>query len=207
MVASKMVTPKKILLISCGALASTLKSLLKQNQWDFIKLECLPAIWHNHPEKIVPGLKQKIALAKTSKKFNKILVAYGDCGTKGELDKLLDKSGAVRIKGNHCYEFFTGSEEFEKIFSSEIGSFYLSDYLVTFFDKLILDGLGIKKHPHLRDIYFKNYKKLVYLAQTNNIVLQRKAKLAADFLGLEYSYKFTGYKNIELFINHQLSNR
>ena len=188
------------MLIACGALAREITNIIDQHQLDFIKIECLPAEWHNHPSLIVPEIRKKIASAKSNENIDKVFVAYGDCGTGGALDKLLSEEGVERLAGNHCYDFYSGLNNFEKLSKKEIGSFYLTDYLVRFFDQLIIKGLGIKKHPELQDIYFKHYKKLIYLAQTKDQNLQKKARAAAKSLNLEYSYVYTGYGGLETFL-------
>ena len=196
---------KKNLIIACGALAKEIKTLIKNNDWNIFEIICLPAIFHNSPERIVPQIKNKIHGAKKSKKFNNIIVAYGDCGTGGDLDKLLKAEGINRIKGNHCYELYAGLNGFEDLTNQEIGTFYLTDYLVRFFDNLILDGLGINSNPKLRDLYFKNYHRLVYLAQIKDPDLKCQAKKAAKTLGLSFTYKYTGYGTLKPFLNNHLT--
>ena len=192
--------PKKNLIIACGALAKEINTLIENNAWYIFEIICLPAIFHNTPERIVPQIKTKIQVAKKSKKYKNIIVVYGDCGTGGALDKLLQEEGVTRIKGNHCYEFYAGSNDFEDLTNQEIGTFYVTDYLVRFFDNLILDGLGITLNPKLRALYFKNYRGLVYLAQIKDPNLKLKAEKAAKTLGLSFTYKYTGYGTLKPFL-------
>jgi hypothetical protein len=124
--------------------------------------------------------------------YAEILVAYGDCGTAGALDRVLEKHQATRLPGAHCYEFFVGSQQYDDIMQDELGSFFLTDFLVKFFDRLIIEGLGIDRYPELKEVYFKHYKQLIYIAQTDDSALQEKAKLCAQKLGLEYQYRFVG---------------
>ena len=193
---------KKNLIIACGALAREIKSLIKSNNWNMFDITCLPAIWHNSPEQIVPQIRHKIHTAKESGKYNNIIVAYGDCGTGGSLDKLLKIEGVKRIEGSHCYEFYAGVNCFEDLANQEIGTFYLTDYLVKFFDNLILNGLGINSNPELQEIYFKNYNRLVYLAQVKDPNLKIQAKKAAKTLGLSFTYKYTGYGALKPFLRN-----
>lgn len=181
----------KVLLIACGALAREIIDLIEINHWSACDLTCLPAKWHNTPGLIVDGVREKIHAAKQN--YEKIFVVYGDCGTGGLLDKMLEEEGVERIEGPHCYAFFSGREMVARHAETDVTAFYLTDYLARHFDKLVWEGMGLATHPQLLDAYFGNYKTLVYLAQTENKALQQKAKAAAKKLGLEYEYRFTGY--------------
>ncbi len=119
-------------------------------------------------------------------------MAYGDCGTGGELDVLLQEKSVTRIPGAHCYQFFAGDAVFDAIQEQELGTFYLTDFLARHFDRLVIRGLGLDKKPALKTIFFAHYKKLVYLAQTEDSQLQQAAVNAAEILGLNYEYRFTG---------------
>ena len=119
-------------------------------------------------------------------------MGYADCGTGGMLDKVLDEYGIERIPGVHCYDFYAGSEQFHSLAEAEPGSFYLTDFLVRHFERLVIKGLGMDRLPQLIPVYFKNYRRLVYLAQTDSEKLQAMARQQAGFLGLEYLYHFGG---------------
>jgi len=185
----------KVLLITCGALAREIIDLIEMNKWATYDVSCLPAKWHNTPNLIVDGVRDKIHVSKD--KYEKIFVLYGDCGTGGMLDKMLNEEGVERIQGPHCYAFFSGKDMVAKHYEKDITSFFLTDYLARHFDKLIWQGMGLDRHPQLLETYFGNYKSLVYLAQTEDIDLQEKAKAAAKQIGLEYEYRFTGYGELE----------
>ena len=194
---------KQTLIIACGALAKELTWVIKANQWEsFVEVTCLPAKLHNRPENIPERMRKKIS--KNRNNFDQIIALYGDCGTGGKLDQVLDEENVVRIPGAHCYEFYTGHSEFSNIAQEELGTFYLTDYLVRFFDKLILDGLGIKKYPQLLPVYFGNYKRLVYLAQSPDKSLRKKAERAASKLGLAFEYKLTGFHGISNFLKQNI---
>jgi len=195
-----MAVPKPTLLIACGALGREITQLIDVNGWPCFEVQCLPAIWHNHPERITPAMKEKIADAKSSRKYGRILALYGDCGTGGMLDRLLEEEGVDRIPGAHCYEFFAGSAQFDEMMDEELGTFYLTDYLARYFDRLIIKGFGIDKHPELRDMYFGNYKRLVYLAQTDDPKIDTLAEAAAERLGLAYERRRTGYGGLDAFL-------
>ena len=181
----------KVLLISCGALAREIVDLIETNGWQAFDVSCLPAKWHNTPGLIVDGVRNKIRAA--ANRYEKIFVLYGDCGTGGLLDKMLAEEGVERIEGPHCYAFFSGKETFARHQEDDVTAFYLTDYLARHFERLIWQGLGLHRHPQLYEEYFGNYKKVVYLAQTEDEDLQEKAKAAADKLRLDYEYRFTGY--------------
>ncbi len=185
----------EVLLLACGALAREIVDLIERNRWQAFDLQCLPAKWHNTPDRIVPALREKIREAKG--RYKSIFVLYGDCGTGGMLDQLLVEEGIERIAGPHCYAFFSGNAEFARHADDDVTSFYLTDYLAKHFDKLIWVGLGLDRHPELLPMYFGNYRKIVYLAQTRDEELAKKAMAAAKRLGLGYEYRFTGYGELE----------
>ena len=185
----------KVLLLACGALGREIVDLIERNRWTGFDLQCLPAKWHNTPDKIVPALREKIREAKP--RYQSIFVLYGDCGTGGDIDKLLAEEGIERLEGPHCYAFFSGQETFAKTADEDVTAFFLTDYLARHFDKLIWEGLGMDRHPELLPLYFGNYTKIVFLAQTRNEDLAKKAMAAAKRLGLAYEYRFTGYGELE----------
>ncbi|MBL4907945.1 MAG: DUF1638 domain-containing protein [Sneathiella sp.] len=191
------------LLIACGALGAEATAVLRQNGLDHVKLTCLPAKLHNTPQLIPDLLREKIRANKED--FSEILVLYGDCGTAGGIDKVLEEEGASRIQGAHCYEFYAGSQNFEALAEEEPGTFYLTDFLVRHFDKLVWEGLGLDKHPELLPLYFGNYSRLVYLAQLPTDETTAKAKEAADRLGLNYMYRDTGLAGLQDFLPGPMS--
>jgi hypothetical protein len=180
-----------VLLLSCGALAREIVDLIERNNWQAFDIQCLPAKWHNTPQFIVPALREKIRANRSN--YKSIFVLYGDCGTGGQLDAMLAEEGVERIQGPHCYAFFSGIEKFAARSDEDMRSFFLTDYLARHFEKLMWQGLGLDKHPELLPDYFQHYKKLVYLAQTHDEDLQRKAEAAAVKLGLAYEHRFVGY--------------
>jgi|TARA_B100001093_G_C26851037_1_gene1025147 hypothetical protein len=183
----------RLLLIACGALAREILAVIKTNAWDHIDIQCLPAIYHNHPEKIVPAIR-KIVIGNIDK-YSNIFVVYADCGTGGQLKKLCNEMGLKMINGPHCYSFFEGNEVFQK--RDELTSFYLTDFLVRQFDSFFWRPMGLDKHPELRDVYFSNYTTLVYQAQIKDKKLQSIARDCARRMGLAYEYRFTGYGDLE----------
>jgi Protein of unknown function (DUF1638) len=185
----------EVLLLACGALAREIVDLTTTNNWQIFDIQCLPAKWHNTPQFIVPALREKIRANRTI--YKSIFVLYGDCGTGGQLDAMLAEEGVERIGGPHCYAFFSGNPVFAAKTDEDMRSFFLTDYLARHFDKLMWQGLGLDRHPELLNDYFQHYEKLVYLAQTKDEALERKAEAAAVKLGLAYEYRFTGYGELE----------
>jgi hypothetical protein len=185
----------KVLLLGCGALAREIVDLIERNRWTGFDLQCLPAKWHNTPERIVPALRQKIAEARG--RYQSIFVLYGDCGTGGLLDRMLEEEGVARLEGPHCYAFFSGNSAFAAHADDDVTAFFLTDYLARHFERLIWEGLGLDRHPELLQDYFGNYTKVVYLAQTRDDDLARRAEAAARRLGLAYEYRFTAYGELE----------
>jgi Protein of unknown function (DUF1638) len=196
-----------VLLLACGALAREIVDLIERNKWQAFDIQCLPAKWHNTPQFIVPALRDKIRENRNA--YKSIFVLYGDCGTGGLLDAMLKEEGVERIQGPHCYAFYSGNEKFAERGDDDMRSFFLTDYLARHFDKLMWQGLGLDKHPELLNDYFQHYEKLVYLAQTEDHDLQRKAEAAAVKLGLAYEYRFTAYGELEsdLLKKHQLRSK
>ena len=183
------------LIIACGALARELTAVIAANGWQHVEVQCLPADLHNRPEKIPDAVREKIRAGRA--RFGRILVAYADCGTGGLLDRVLEDEGVERLPGAHCYEFYAGAAAFAAIAEAEPGSFYLTDFLVRHFERLVIRELGIERHPELAQQYFGNYRRLVYLAQHEDAQLQEQARQAAARLGLAFEYRFTGYGDLE----------
>ena len=183
----------RILLLACGALAREIIAVQKANGWEHMVLACLPAIYHNTPDKIVPAVRE--AVAKHRESYDEIFVVYADCGTGGLLQAACAEMGVKMVEGPHCYSFFEGNDAFEA--RDEITAFYLTDFLVRQFDAFVTKPLGLDRHPQLRDMYFEHYEKLVYQAQTKDPGLEAKARDYAEKLGLAYEYRFTGYGDLE----------
>ena len=186
----------RILLIACGALAREILDLKKANGWDHMDLTCLPAKLHLYPEKITEAVTE--AVVKNRASYDEIFVVYADCGTGGLLQTACDDMGVQMVAGPHCYSFFEGNERFADISESEFTAFYLTDFLVRQFEAFIIKPMGLDRHPELRDMYFGNYEKLVYQAQTDDPALTEKAKAAAETLGLAFERRLTGYGDLEV---------
>jgi len=176
------------LIVACGALARELRAVLPPGT---AKVHYLPAHLHNRPERIVPALAPILQEAADSGR--PVFVAYADCGTGGGLDRLLaDHPGVERLPGAHCYELFAGAELFAALHDDEPGTFFLTDFLARHFDALVWQGLGLDRHPALRDVYFANYRRAVLLSQANDLGLIAEARRAADRLGLRFEHRHVG---------------
>lgn len=183
----------RILLIACGALAREILTLIEVNGWTHIDLTCLPAILHNHPDKITGAVEA--AIAKNRDAYDTINVVYADCGTGGHLQAMCDRLGVEMIAGPHCYSFYEGNEAFAK-HPDEFMAFYLTDFLARQFDAFVWKPLGLDRHPELLEAYFGNYEKLIYQAQTNDPALDAKARDCAERLGLAFERRQTGYGDL-----------
>ena len=184
-------TGRGTLIIACGALAREISALRRANGWASLDVCCLPPELHNRPERIAPAVREKIRAHRDG--YRSIFVAYGDCGTGGRLDAVLREEGAERLPGAHCYEFFAGAAAFGELAEAEPGTFYLTDFLTRHFERLVVRELGLDRHPELAQEYFRNYRKLVYLAQTASAALLERAREIASGLGLAFEHRHTGF--------------
>ena len=188
---------RRVLVIGCGALVRELREVAARNGGEHIEVECLPAIMHNRPERIPDAVRQRVRAAKARGTYSTILVGYMDCGTGGLLDRVCTEEGVERLGGAHCYELYSGADAFAGLQEAEPGTFYLTDYLVRHFDRLIMKGLGISEHPELLEMYFGNYTRVIHLAQTDDDRLGRAAEQAAARLGLRCERIVTGIGGLE----------
>jgi hypothetical protein len=193
----------KILMLACGALAREVLALKTLNGWSHMDLQCLPANLHLYPEKIPDAVEKAVVEFRAD--YEKIFVVYADCGTGGLLQARCAALGVEMIAGPHCYSFFEGNDVFEA--HGEVTAFYLTDFLARQFDAFMWKPMGLDRHPELRDMYFGNYTKLVYLAQTNDRAIDAAAEEAAARLGLEYERRFTGYGDLATAMANQLSDK
>jgi hypothetical protein len=188
---------ESILVIACGALAREITALKKSHGWDHLHLACIDAKLHLRPALIPDRLRMKIRSHK--KDYDRIYVAYADCGTSGEIDRVIEEEGAgiERLPGVHCYQFFAGAERFAALSDAEPGTFYLTDFLAEHFDKLVIKPLKLNEHPQLYDAFFGNYRRLVFLSQTRNEDLLAAAQDAAERLALDFEHVHCGYGELE----------
>ncbi|HET9460600.1 MAG TPA: DUF1638 domain-containing protein [Gaiellaceae bacterium] len=184
----------EVLVLACGAIAREVLAVIRLNGWTNVTVRCLPAKLHSRPELIAPAVDAK--LTELRDRYERVLVAYADCGTGGALDKVLERHHIERLPGAHCYGFLTGNATWEELHDAEPATFYLTDFLARHFDALVIRGLGLDRHPELLPQYFGNYRRLLYLAQTEDEDLRARARAAAEKLGLEYEEQRTGYGDL-----------
>lgn len=187
-----------VLVIACGALAREILDIIRLNGWTHLAVTCLPANLHNRPNRIPDRLREKIRANRDQ--FESIAVAYADCGTGGLIKKVVEEEGATMMAGPHCYSFFAGEQVFNAVAEEEVGTFYLTDYLARHFETLIVKGMGLDRHPGMRDMMFGNYKRVVYFAQVEDPEVDRLAEAAAERLGLAYEKRVTGYGELATFM-------
>lgn len=176
-------------MIGCGALARELVALA--DMIPGLDIACLAPDLHNRPDGIPGAVRQRIHRARADG-YERIFIAYADCGTGGLLDPVLAVEGVERLPGAHCYEVFAGSAEFAAMSDAEPGTFWLTDFLARNFERLVIRGLGIDRHPELQTVYFTNYTRVVYLSQTDDPDLLAIAERAAERLGLAFEHRPTG---------------
>ena len=187
-----------VLVIACGALAREVQASLDLNGLDHIALTCLPAILHNRPEKIPDAVRA--AVRANRDRYSRIAIAYADCGTGGMLDRICEEEGVARIAGPHCYAFYSGTQAFLAAGDADMDAFYLTDFLARQFEAFVIEPLGLDRHPQLRDMYFGNYRRLIFLAQTDDPALEEKARQAAARLNLLYEKRVTGLGDLKEFV-------
>lgn len=187
-------TPR-VVIIGCGALARELLAITRGIPG--VKVHGVDARLHMQPGRIAGAVADRIA--KTREQYGadvRIFVAYADCGTNGTLDEILAREGVERIGGAHCFEFYAGAGTYAAMQDEEPGTFYLTDFLARQFDSLVMAGLGLDRHPELLPDYFGNYRRLIYLAQTDDADLTARARAAADRLGLAFERRFVGFGDL-----------
>lgn len=194
----------RVVVIGCGALARELLALTRG--FPAVKVVCVDARLHMRPSRIAAAVAKRITTVRRDYGDDtRIFVAYADCGTNGSLDDVLARENVARIGGAHCYEFYAGPAVYAAMQDEELGTFYLTDFLARQFETLVLAGLGLDRHPELQSDYFGNYRRLVYLAQTDDPDLTAKARAAADRLGLTFERRRTGYGELATSIHSATS--
>jgi hypothetical protein len=180
-----------LLVLACGAIAREVLAVIGLNGWSHVTVRCLPAKLHSTPDRIPAAVDA--ALTRLRPGYERIFVAYADCGTAGALDPVLERHGVERLPGAHCYGFLAGNDTWEAIHEEDPATFYLTDFLARHFEALVIRGLKLDVHPELEPLMFGNYRRLVYLAQTDDPDLLARARAAADRLGLAFEHRRTGY--------------
>jgi Protein of unknown function (DUF1638) len=185
----------RVRVIACGMIAREVLALRDQLGTDKFDVKCLPAGFHHRPERIAPAMEAAILEAK-AEGITRIFAGYADCGTGGALDAVLARHGVDRVGGPHCFSFYIGNDAFAARGDAQMTHFFCTDFLARHFRTFMVEPLGLDRHPELRDMYFGHYTHFVYLAQTVDPLLESKARAAAEFLGLQYAYEFTGFGDL-----------
>lgn len=171
-----------------------------------VRVEGVDARLHMRPQLIADAVAAKVEKVRAREGRDvRIFVAYADCGTAGSLDAYLEREGIDRIQGAHCYEFYAGAAAYEALQEEELGTFYLTDFLARQFDSIIWTGLGLDRHPELLPDYFGSYRRLVYLAQSDDQDLTARAEAAATRLGLSFERRVTGFGDLATSIQHAVA--
>ena len=186
----------RVLVVACGAIAREVLAVIDLNGWTHVTLQCLPGKLHNTPREIAGKVDAKLRAAEASGSYDAMFVAYGDCGTAGALDEVVAAHGVERLPGDHCYGFFAGVEAFAAMHEDNPFTFYLTDFLCRHFDRLVVRGLKLDVHPELLPMYFGNYRRVVYLSQTDDSALVERGREAAAFLSLAFEHRPSGYGDL-----------
>jgi hypothetical protein len=175
------VAPAGTALVICGALGREVMEIVERRGWE-VDVFGIPALLHLYPARIVEELREKLHTLRPH--YEKLVVVYGDCGTTGRLEPLLEEVGAVRLRGPHCYEMYAGEERFRELSENRPGTFFLTDWLVRNFDRAVIRGLGLDREPDLKSMLFKNYEVVIHLRQAPNPRLAEKARWIAQYFEL-----------------------
>ncbi len=190
-------------IVACGAIATHIQEIATAKALD-LTIYPLPPLLHNRPEKIAGEVDALLIEIKA--KHEQCAVAYADCGTYGALDIVIERHGVKRLVGNHCYDIFAGAAEIEKLMAENAGTYFLTDFLAKSFHRSVIVELGLDKYPHLRDDYFENYSRVIWLAQEHTPELEQAALDAAALIGLPLEVITVGYSGLTKQVMELLAN-
>ena len=185
-------TGAPVALIACGAVAQDTAAIVKQRGWN-ADVHGISSDLHMTPLEIAPAVERK--LEQLLPKYGRVIVVYGDCGTGGRLDAVLEKYPAVRPAGFHCFQWYSGdlyarSEE-------DIGIYFLTDWLVQNWDRATIHGLGLDRFPWLKDTYFEHITRILFVRQHVDAERETKAREIADWMGKPLEIHDLGIEPLE----------
>lgn len=180
--------------IACGALAKDVGTIVERNGWA-VDVYPLPPLLHNRPERIAAAVEQTVD--EWAGRYDRIAIAYADCGTYGALDEVCARRGLQRLPGLHCYDLYAGPERVRQFFDEEPGTYVLTDFLVRSFERTVVQELGLDRYPELRDVYFANYTRIVWLTTNPGEDLSLRADRAAQALGLQIVRVDVGHHKLD----------
>jgi hypothetical protein len=191
---SPRVTQAPLAVIACGALAGLVRQIAEEHGWD-VQVHALPAGLHNRPDQIAPAAER---LARRLRAGGyRVALGYADCGSYGALDEVCGRLGLMRLAGLHCYDVLGGADRVAALLEREPGTYLLTDYLVRTFDRTVVAGLGLDRHPELWPDYFGHYRRLAWLAQERDPGLEEKARAIAARFGLPLQTIDVGLAGLE----------
>jgi len=180
--------------VICGALGAEVKDIVDRRGWD-VDIYGLSAMLHLYPKRIVDELRDKLRSLRPQ--YDRLVVVYGECGTNGRLQPVLDEVGASQVRGPHCYEMLAGTDLFHQVSEERPGTFFLTDWLVRNFDRAVIRGLGLDRDPELMPMLFGGYEAVLYLRQVPNPRLAARAQEIAAYLGLPMEIVDVGLGELE----------
>ncbi|MEO8107405.1 MAG: DUF1638 domain-containing protein [Actinomycetes bacterium] len=181
-------------IIACGALATDIKGIVARRAWP-VDVHPLPPLLHNHPDRIAPQVER--TLVEIRERYERVAIAYADCGTYGALDSVCERYGIERLPGSDCYSVYAGVDEYRAILEQEPGTYLLTDYLAASFHRSVIIELGLDRYPDLRDDYFRHYTRVVWLTQRRTPLLQQAAEDAAASIDLPLEIVDVGIQGLE----------
>jgi hypothetical protein len=182
---------ERLLVLACGALAREVRAVVQANDWEHVDVRRLPAELHATPQRIPRALEE--ALEEAAGEYDRVFVAYADCGTTGAIDRVCERYGATRLAGAHCFAVYAGLAEWDALQEEEPGTFYLTDFFVRNFDSFVGRPLGLDRYPELVGDILGNYRRVVFLAQSDDPALRERAEECAALLGLAFECRQTGF--------------